>query len=48
MYKKFFLEFIWDVVDIILEGYLFFMNVLRGMWLLEEVFNYLVFDGVDE
>lgn len=38
----------WDVVDLIFEGYLFLMNVLRGMWLLEEVFNYLVFDVVDE
>lgn len=38
----------WDVVDFIFEGYLFFMNVLRGIWLLEVVLYYLVFDNVDE
>lgn len=47
-YRKFPLEFIWDVSDTTPEGHLPLTNALRGTRLLEEVLNHPAFDGVDE
>ncbi|XP_024379354.1 tetrapyrrole-binding protein, chloroplastic [Physcomitrium patens] len=47
-YKKFPLEFMWDVADPTPEGHLPLTNALRGTRLLEEVLNHPAFDAVDE
>lgn len=47
-YRKFPLEFIWDVADTTPEGHLPLTNALRGTRLLEAVLNHPAFDGVDE
>lgn len=47
-YKKFPLEFMWDVADPTPEGHLPLTNALRGTRLLQEVLNHPAFDAVDE
>nr|PNR27418.1 hypothetical protein PHYPA_029570 [Physcomitrium patens] len=47
-YKKFPLEFMWDVADPTPEGHLPLTNALRGTRLLEAVLHHPAFDNVDE